>query len=173
MFMTSDTIQNSEQHRALREQPKVKAFGSKAAITVEAGITRNLIPTLNFDMALKSGTNFNWSNKMTIQADLDELSQLFLKLTGLFEGDLAFKRSEKGIVFKDQRNGIQQNNKERQGIYVIGTEGPGSDHRSYTVPISLGLTIQLTGLVSYQLKAACFDIDNASLWRCVKHYTNV
>ncbi|WP_444928328.1 hypothetical protein ACJJI4_23745 (plasmid) [Microbulbifer sp. TRSA002] len=122
-------------------QPKVRCFGSSAALTVEATplLVRGVAQghTVNLDVAPRQGPDVIWARKITIQLSDTELPIMAAICLGYLP-KAHFKRSGKGIVIDRQPN----------KLYVSATQGSGN---AFALPIPIGQTFQVSSLILSQL----------------------
>lgn len=124
------------------EQPKVRCFGSNAALTVEA--TPLLVKgepaghTVNLDVAPRQGESVNWSRKITLQLSETELPIMAAVCLGYLP-KANFKRSGKGIVIERQPN----------KLFISATQGSGN---AFALPLPMGQTFQVASLILLQLQ---------------------
>ncbi len=85
----------------LRNQPKVRVFGSSGALCAEAVVSQTGYPTVNLEFAIVRDGKAAWDNKMVIQPDSRELPLLAALLIG-YRASVSFKRDDKGVELKRQ-----------------------------------------------------------------------
>lgn len=123
-------------------QPKVRCFGSNAALTVEATplLTKGEPTghTVNLDVAPRLGENVEWSRKITVQLSDTELPIMAGVCLG-FLPKAHFKRSGKGIIIERQAG----------KLFISATQGSGS---AFALPLPIGQTFQVSSLVLAQLQ---------------------
>tara|TARA_A100001015_G_scaffold305283_1_gene397775 strand:+ start:1128 stop:1610 length:483 start_codon:yes stop_codon:yes gene_type:complete len=132
------------------DQPKVRCFGSNAALTVEAtSLLVKGVPhghTVNLDVAPRQGENVIWARKITLQLSETELPIMASVCLGYLP-KANFKRSGKGIVVERQAN----------KLFVSATQGSGN---VFALPIPIGNAFLVSCLVLNQLKANTMLIDS-------------
>ena len=115
------------------DQPKVRCFGSNAALTVEATpLLVKGVPhghTVNLDVAPRQGENVIWARKITVQLSDTELPIMAAVCLGYLP-KAHFKRSGKGIFIERQPN----------KLFVSATQGSGN---AFALPIPIGQTFQV------------------------------
>ncbi|MCG8614306.1 MAG: hypothetical protein MI864_27655 [Pseudomonadales bacterium] len=135
-------MHNDRQYITPSDRPKVRCFGSNAALTVEATplLTKGIASghTVNLDVAPRHGENVDWKRKITIQLSDTELP-IFASVCLGFLPNAHFKRSDKGIIIKRQPN----------KLFVSATQGSGC---VFALPLPIGQTFQVSSLVLYQLQ---------------------
>ena len=134
-------------------QRKVKCFGSKAALTVEACplITNGEMSgeTLNLDVAPRERENVIWEKKITVQLSENELPIFACVCLGyLPKGE--FKRPSKGITVERQSN----------KLYISATQGAGNIHG---LPIPIGQTFHVGNIALMQLQKQTGNNDSELL----------
>ena len=124
------------------DQTKVRCFGSKGALTVEATQLHKkgqvCCDTINLDVAPKDSDGVKWDRKITLQLSESELPILASVCLGYLP-KAQFKRPDKGIVIERQVN----------KLYVSATQGAGNN---FSLPVPIGQTFQITALVLAQLQ---------------------
>ena len=124
------------------DQAKVRCFGSKGALTVEATQLHKkgqvCCDTINLDVAPKDSDGVKWDRKITLQLSESELPILASVCLGYLP-KAQFKRPDKGIVIERQVN----------KLYVSATQGAGNN---FSLPVPIGQTFQITALVLAQLQ---------------------
>ncbi|MFC1337316.1 MAG: hypothetical protein G8D81_20815 [gamma proteobacterium symbiont of Clathrolucina costata] len=134
--------QNDREQR-LADQPKVKCFGSKAALCAEATfITKDSappVPTINLEVAPRIAESVAWDRKVVMQLSDSELPLVCAVLMGYIP-KLHLKRPDKGIELERQVN----------KIFVRASAGSGN---LFALPITIGDTFRLSTLLLRQLKA--------------------
>ena len=123
-------------------QPKVRCFGSNAALTVEGTLLlskgEHVGHTVNLDVAPRRGENVDWNRKITIQLSDTELPILASVCLG-FLPKAHFKRADKGIIVERQPS----------KLYIAATQGSGN---AFALPIPIGQTFQVSSLLLAQLQ---------------------
>lgn len=122
-------------------QPKVRCFGSRAGLTVEATLLQRdagAVPTLNIDVAPRQGESIDWQKKIMLQLSESELA-LFAAVCLGYLPKVHFKRLTKGILWERQSN----------KLFVSATAGQGT---AYALPIPIGQTFQIGSLALAQLQ---------------------
>lgn len=133
-------------------QPKVKCFGSRAALCAEALMSASedaAIPTINLEVAPRIGDKVAWDQKLVIQLSDTELPML----CGVFLGFLPaihLKRPGKGVEVTRQPN----------RIFVKATAGTGVN---YLLPVTIGDTFRLSALCLQQLKHQAGIADESAI----------
>lgn len=121
---------------------KIRCFGTKAALVVEAtrlhakGIEIKF--TVNLEVEPNSGDQFNWTRKVTFQLSEHELPVL----TSVFLGFLQkceFTRSGKAILFERQP----------AKLFVSATQGAGN---IFALPLLVGQAYLVCGLLLSQFE---------------------
>lgn len=126
----------------LSNQPKVRCFGSSAALTVEA--THLLVKgelaghTVNLDVAPREGEDVIWDRKITLQLSETELPIMAALCLG-FLPKAEFKRPGKGMKLERQTG----------KIYISATQGAGN---VFALPIPIGSTFLISGLLLNQIQ---------------------
>lgn len=130
--------------------PKVRCFGSRAALTLEATPLmrqgQQIGETLNLDVAPRHEETVSWKNKITVQMSDTELP-LFAAMCLGFLPSVSFKRPGKGINIERQPN----------KLFVSATEGYG---KAFALPVPIGQTFQLGALAIEQLRKQTFLQDD-------------
>lgn len=122
-------------------QPKVKCFGSVAALCAEGLLSagdQDAVPTINLEVAPRVRESVSWEKKIVLQLSDTELPTLCCVLLGFLPA-IHLKRPGKGIEV------IRQPNK----LFVKATAGAGVN---YLLPITIGDTFRLSALCLSQLK---------------------
>lgn len=136
------------EHPAL--QPKVRCFGSKAALTAEATtIEKNgaeLVAALNLEVAPRQGEHINWKSKIVLQLGEDDLPLLCCVCLGYLP-KAEFKRPTKGLLIERQEN----------KLFVSASQGAGT---AYALPLPISQTFQLGTLALAQLKKQSASSDD-------------
>lgn len=124
------------------DQAKVRCYGSKAALTVEATslVAKGefLGQTINLDVAPRQAAKIIWNRKITLQLSETELPLLAAVCLGYLP-KVDFKRANKGIVVERQPN----------KLFIFATRGSGN---AFALPLSIGQTFQIGALALTQLK---------------------
>lgn len=140
------------------DQPKVRCFGSNAALTVEATpLLVKGVPhghTVNLDVAPRQGENVIWARKITVQLSDTELPIMAAVCLGYLP-KAHFKRSGKGIFIERQPN----------KLFVSATQGSGN---AFALPIPIGQTFQVSSLVLSQLQKQADYSDGNLLLAALK-----
>ncbi|MCG8026282.1 MAG: hypothetical protein JAZ02_20260 [Candidatus Thiodiazotropha endolucinida] len=133
--------QNDREQR-FADQPKVKCFGSKAALCAEATfIIKNSaapVPTINLEVAPRIAESVAWDRKVVTQLSDSELPLVCAVLMGYIP-KLHLKRPDKGIELERQAN----------KIFVRASAGAGN---LFMLPITIGDTFRLSALMLVQLR---------------------
>lgn len=134
------------------DQPKVRCFGTNAALTVEATpLIVKGVPhghTVNLDVAPRQGENVIWARKITLQLSDTELPIMAAVCIGYLPA-AHFKRSGKGISIERQPN----------KLFISATQGSGN---AFALPIPIGQTFQISSLVLAQLQKQT-DLSDSNL----------
>ncbi len=121
--------------------PKVRCYGSRAALTVEASpLIHKGAPvgwTLNLDVAPKNGDSVQWQRKITVQLSETELP-LFAGVCLGYLPRAEFRRATKGIIIERQPN----------RLFVSATQGRCTGH---ALPVSIAQAFQIGALALHQL----------------------
>lgn len=121
---------------------KVRSYGSKAALTAEATLIikegHTPVPTINLEVAPRSGPDVDWSKKIIVQLSDQELPVLCALFMGYIQ-TLHFKRPGKGIEIMRQKG----------GIYIKASAGYGA---LFALPTGIGDSFKLCALFLGQLK---------------------
>lgn len=127
-------------HPAL--QPKVRCFGSRAALTAEATVLVKEgaapLAVLNLELAPRDGEHINWKSKIVLQLGEDDLPLLCSVCLGYLP-KVEFKRPTKGIVVERQPN----------RLFISASQGSGN---CYALPLPIAQTFRLGALAMAQLK---------------------
>ncbi len=124
----------------LAELPKVKCFGSKAALCAEATFMApdvGALPTVNLEVAPRQAQTVAWERKIVVQLSASELPLACAVLAGYLP-NLHVKRPGKGIELERQPN----------RLFVRASAGPGN---LYLLPVTIGDTFRLSALLLGQL----------------------
>lgn len=131
---------------SLKDQPKCRFYGSKAALTCEATTSRDGLPTANLEVAPRSGKEIDWHRKITLQLADSEMPVLCCVLLG-FLPRAHFKRPDKGIEI------------ERQSSKVLIRASAGAGNL-FLLPVAIGDTFRLSAFLMGQLKQQNPYIDD-------------
>lgn len=124
----------------LAKQPKVKCFGSKAALCAEATFSPKDgggIPTINLEVAPRQGPDVVWDRKIVVQLSDSELPVACSVLMGYLPS-LHLKRPGKGIEIERQTN----------KLFVRASAGEGN---LFMMPVTIGDTFRLSAIMLRQL----------------------
>lgn len=128
--------------KAPSEQAKVRCFGSRAALTVEATslVKKGELSghTVNLDVAPRKGEHVDWTRKITVQLSEYELPLLACVFLGYLP-KLELRRPGKGVLIERQTN----------RIFVSATAGSGN---MFALPLPIGQVFQVSALVLGQLQ---------------------
>lgn len=133
-------MNTTKETSVLSMQPKVKCFGSHAALCAEATFTSpesGRTPTINLEVAPRKGPDVIWDRKIIIQLSDSELPIVCSVLMGYLPR-IHLKRPGRGIEMERQPN----------KIFVKASSGTGN---LFVLPISIGDTFRLTSLLLKQL----------------------
>lgn len=137
--------------KAPSEQAKVRCFGSRAALTVEAtSLVRKgelTGQTVNLDIAPRLNEQVDWPRKITIQLSENELPLLACVCLGYLP-KIEFKRPGKGVYIERQAN----------RLFVSATSGSGN---VFALPLPIGQVFQVSSLILKQLQAHTGLLDGA------------
>lgn len=127
-------------NEALAKQPKVKCYGSKAALCAEATFyskDSGGVPTINLEVAPRQGPDIDWGRKIIIQLSDCELPMVCSVLMGYLPA-LHLKRPGKGIEFERQAN----------KLFVRASAG---NNNLFMLPVTIGDTFRLSAIMLKQL----------------------
>ena len=128
--------------------PQVKVFAKSAACVVEAHEASGY-PTVNFEIAKKSGQAFSWDEKIVFQLNPGELSDLAALFLGLKES-IHIKRPDKGLELIRQQG----------SLFLKASAGQG---KLYVMPIPPSHVFQINALMLNQLQRATKMTDQQAL----------
>ena len=131
---------DNNRNGALAKQPKVKCFGSKAALCAEATFSpkdSGGVPTINLEVAPRHGPEVAWDRKIVIQLSDSELPVACSVLMGDI-ASLHIKRPGKGIEIERQAN----------KLFVRASAGEGN---LFMLPVTIGDTFRLSAIMLRQL----------------------
>lgn len=128
-----------EQHPS--SQPKVKCFGKRAALTIEATMIHKAgcppLPTINLEVAPRQDERVEWARKIVIQLSDSELPVLCAVLMGYLP-EIHLKRQGKGIEVTRQTS----------RLFVRATAGA---ENMFMLPLDIGDTFRASALLLSQL----------------------